>query len=105
MVLFKETFSSHNNPKYSNSSKILIFLLGAFSNTDKFDKLRKSLKENKKRELHSDELLLREQKTITATLEAKVKLLEENLHQKLKKIHIEKVTEGDDYITSNEETI
>ena len=34
LIPLKETFSSCNNPKYSNSSKILIFLLGTFSNID-----------------------------------------------------------------------
>ena len=82
----KESFSSCNNPKYSNSSKMLIFLLGTSSNSDKFDKLTKSLKENEKRGLHSDELLIHEYITIAATL--KVKLLEGTLHLKLKKIHI-----------------
>ena len=40
--------ANNNNPKYSNSSKMLIFLFGTSSNIDKFDKLRKFLKENKK---------------------------------------------------------
>ena len=48
LVPLKENFSSCNDPKYLNSSKMLIFLLGTSSNIDKFDKLRKSLKENKK---------------------------------------------------------
>ena len=100
-----ESFSSCNNRKYSNSSKMLIFLLGTSSNIDKFDKLRKSLKENKKRGLYSDELLLNECKSIAATLQVKVELLEEILHQKLSKIHIEKVIEGDDCSTSDEKTI
>ena len=105
LVPVKETFSSCNNRKYLNSSKMLILLLGTPSNIDKFDKLRKSLKEIKKRGLHSDELLLNKYETIAAILEVKVKLLEETLHQKLKKIHIEKVIEGDDYSTSDEKTI
>ena len=78
-----------------------MFLLGTSSNIDKFHKLGKSLKENKKRGIQSYLLLLNEYKTIAATLEVKVKLLEKNLHQKLKKIHIEKVTESDDCSTSN----
>ena len=69
----KESFSSCNNPKYSNSSKMLILLLGTSSNIDKFDKLRKSLKENKKRGLHSDELLLNEYRSIAATLQVNEK--------------------------------
>ena len=105
LVPLKETFSSCNNPKFLTSSKMLIFLLGTSSNINKFDKLRKSLKENKKRGLHSDELLLNEYKTIAAILEIKVKLLEKTLHQKLRKIHIEKVIEGDDCSTSDEKTI
>ena len=40
-----------------------------------------------------------------AILEVEVKLLEETLHQKLKKIHIEKVVEGDDCSTSDEKII
>ena len=84
---------------------MLIFLFGTSSNIDRFDKLRKSLKENKKRGLHSDELLLNEYKTIAAILEVKVKLLEETLHQKLKNIHIEKVIEGYDCSTTDENTI
>ena len=48
LVPLKETFSSCNNSKYSNISKMLIFLFGTSSNIDRFDKLRKSLKENKK---------------------------------------------------------
>ena len=84
---------------------MLIFLLGTSSNTDKFDKLRKSLKENKKRKVHSDELLLNEYKNTAPILELKVKLLEETLYQKLKKIHIEKFIEGDDCSTSAEKTI
>ena len=59
----------------------------------------------KKRGLHSDELLLNQYKTIAALLEVKVKLLEETLHQKLKNIHIEKVIEGYDCSTSDENTI
>ena len=53
LVPLKETFLSSNNPKYSNISKMLIFLFGTSSDIDRFDKLRKSLKENKKRGLHS----------------------------------------------------
>ena len=49
--------------------------------------------------------MLNEYKTIAAILEVKVKLLEETLHQKLKKIHIEKVVEGDDCSTSDEKII
>ena len=105
LVPLKETFSSCNNLQYSNISKMLIFLFGTSSNIDRFDKLRKSLKENKKRRLHSDELLLNEYKTIAAILEVKVKLLEETLHQKLKNIHIEKVIEGYNCSTSYENTI
>ena len=56
---------------------MLIFLFGTSSNIDRFDKLRKSLKENKKRGLHSDELLLNEYKTIAAILEVKLELLEQ----------------------------
>ena len=44
-------------------------------------------------------------KTIAATLEVKVKLLEETLYQKLKKMRIEKVIEGDDCSTSEEKII
>ena len=84
---------------------MLIFLLGTSSNIDQFDKLRKSLKENKNRGLHSDELFLNEYKTVAAILEVKVKLLEETLHQKLKTIHIEKVVESDDCSISNEKII
>ena len=83
---------------------MLIFILGTSSNIGKFDKLRKSLRENKKRGLHSDEVLLNEYKTI-ASIQVKVKLLEETLHQKLKKIHIEKIIEGDDCSTSDEKTV
>ena len=101
----KETFSSCNYPKYSNTSKILIFLFRTSIGIDRFDKLRKSLKKNKKRGLHSDELLLNQYKTIAAILEVKAKLLEETLHQKLRNIHIEKVIEGYDCSTSNENTI
>ena len=90
LVPLKETFSSCNNPKYSNISKMLIFLFGTSSNIDRFDKLRKSLKENKKRGLHSDELLLNDYKTIAAILKVKVKLLEKTL-QKLRNIDIEKL--------------
>ena len=70
---------------------MLIFLFGTSSDIDRFDKLRKSLKENKKIGLYSGELLLNELKTIAAILEVKVKLLEETLYQKLRNIHIEKV--------------
>ena len=86
LVPLKETFSSCNNPKYPNISKLLKFLFGTSSGIYRFDKLRKSLKENKKRGLHSDELLLNKYKTIGAILEIKVKLLEETLHQKLRNI-------------------
>ena len=47
LVSLKETFSSCNYPKYSNITKILIFLFGTSSGIDRYDKLRKSLKENK----------------------------------------------------------
>ena len=70
---------------------MLIFLLGTSSNIDKFEVLRKSLKENEKIGLRSDEILLNEDRTIAVTLQVKVKLLEETLHQKLKKIHIKKL--------------
>ena len=70
---------------------MLIFLLGTSSNIDKFEVLRKSLKENEKLGLRSDEILLNEDRTIAVTLQVKVKLLEETLHQKLKKIHIKKL--------------
>ena len=66
---------------------MLIFLFGTSNDIDRFDKLRKSLKENKKIGLYSDELLLNELKTIAAILEVKVKLLEETLYQKLRNIH------------------
>ena len=91
MVPLKEIFSSCNNPEHSNISKILIFLFRTSSDIDRFDKLRKFLKENKKGGLHSAELLINELKTIAAILEVKVKLLEETLYQKLRNIHIEKV--------------
>ena len=45
--------------------------------------------------------MLNECKTIAAILEVK----EETLHQKLKKIYIEKVIEGDDCSASDEKTI
>ena len=84
---------------------MLIFLFGTSSNNYRFDKLRKFVKENKKRGLHSDELLLNQYKTIAAILEVKVELLEKTLHQKLKNIHIEKVIEGYDCSTSDENII
>ena len=83
---------------------MLIFLFGTSSDIDRFDKLRKSLKENKKIGLYSDELLLNELKTIAAILEVKVKLLEEALYQKLRNIHFEKFFEGYDCSTSDENT-
>ena len=49
LVPLKETISSCNNLKYSNISKILIFLFGTSSGINRFDKLRKPLKENKKK--------------------------------------------------------
>ena len=49
--------------------------------------------------------MLNEYRIIVVTLQVKVKLLEETLHQKLQKIHIEKVIEGDDCSTSDENTI
>ena len=70
---------------------MLISLLGTSSNIDKFGKLRKSLNENRKRGLLSDELLLNEYRAIASILQVKVKLVEEILNQKLRKIHIEKV--------------
>ena len=48
LVPLKKAFSSCNNPKYPNISKMLIFLFGTSNNIDRFEKLRKSLKENKK---------------------------------------------------------
>ena len=48
LVPLKETFSSFNNPKHSNISKILIFSFGTSSNNDRFEKLRKSINENEK---------------------------------------------------------
>ena len=84
---------------------MLIILFGTSSNIGRFHKLRRLLKENKKRGLHADELSLNEYKTIVAILEVKVKLLKETLHQKLKNIHIEKVIEGYNCSTSYENTI
>ena len=83
---------------------MLIFLFGTSSDIDRFDKLRKSLKENKKIGLHSDQLLLNELKTIAAILEVKVKLLEETLYQKLRNIHFEKIFKAYDCSTSDENT-
>ena len=48
--------------------------------------------------------MLNEYKTNGATLEVKVKLLQEALHHKLKKIHVEKVIEGDDCSANDEKT-
>ena len=56
---------------------MLILLFGSSSNIDKFGKLRKPLKENKKRGSHLDELLLNEYKAIATIVKVKVKLLEE----------------------------
>ena len=81
---------------------MLIFLYGTSSDIDRFDKLRKSLKENKKIGLHSDQLLLNELKTIAAILEVKVKLLEETLYQKIRNIHFEKIFKACDCSTSDE---
>ena len=44
LVPLKQVFSSCNNPKYSNISKMLMFLFGTYSDIDSFDKLRKFLK-------------------------------------------------------------
>ena len=49
--------------------------------------------------------MLNEYKNIAAILEVKLKLLEETLHQKLRNIHIEKVIEGYDCSTSDENTM
>ena len=83
---------------------MLIFLFGTSSDINRFDKLRKSLKENEKIGLYSDELLLNELKTIAAILEVKVKLLEETLYQKLRNIHFENFFEGYDCSASDENT-
>ena len=80
MVALKEIFSSCNNPKYSNISKISISYLGTLVALIDSISWGKSLKENKKRELHSDEIFLNEYKTIAAILEVKVKVLEGTLH-------------------------
>ena len=49
--------------------------------------------------------MLNEYKNIAGILEVKVKLLEETLHQKPKNIHTEKVIEGYDCSTSDENTV
>ena len=41
LVPLKETFSSCSNPKYSNISKLLIFLFGTFSNIVRFPRIPK----------------------------------------------------------------
>ena len=45
--------------------------------------------------------MLNKYKIMVTILEVKVKLLEEALHQKLKKIQIEKIIEGDNSSTSD----
>ena len=49
--------------------------------------------------------MLNEYKTIAVILEVTVKLLEETLHRKLRNIHIEKVIEGYDCSTNDENTV